>query len=505
MKYSNKKILFAILSAAILLGGCKKGFLDINQDPNRVTDDNVTPELIFAAAAEGTGATNIGLRANGAGARGPMQFAQNWIGYMASNGDFAREQTETSYDIDFGFGNVLFTSRYNVLFDLHQAEVKGLASGDTAIAGASIILSAKIFQELTDLFGNIPYTEAFKVKETTRPIYDKAPDIYASLQRRLDTAINYLQLTPPVKFETADIVNNGDTEKWIKFANTLKLRLLIRQSEMPGFDPSAEITKIMANGGVLGVGESISVNPGYSNDVDKQSPFYANYGFTPTGNKATTSFNANEYILNILSSSSDPRIGRFFTKAGSNYIGCVYGDDPGNIPGGSSCSYFGPALIKSPAQDQWIMPSYESLFLKAEAIARGWMPGNEVTAYQDAVTESFTWLGVPNAATEAASYMSNEASANWINAGTTALSKAKFIAFQKYIANTCIDALESYSDQRRLHFLTDNSYISVNPSRVSNMLPLRLLYPQSEYTTNGENVLKEGTIDPFSSKLFWEP
>ena len=60
-------------------------------------------------------------------------------------------------------------------------------------------------------------------------------------------------------------------------------------------------------------------------------------------------------------------------------------------------------------------------------------------------------------------------------------------------------------DQRRLSFLTDNAYISVNPGAVSNKLPLRLLYPQSEYTTNAENVLKQGTINALTTKLFWEP
>jgi hypothetical protein len=150
------------------------------------------------------------------------------------------------------------------------------------------------------------------------------------------------------------------------------------------------------------------------------------------------------------------------------------------------------------------MPSYESLFLYAEAVARGWVAGDAQAAYAEAVTESFVWTGVPDPQTAATDYMANNAIANWANAGTTPLQKAKFIAFQKYIANTGIDPLESYSDQRRLNFLPAG-YISVDPGRVSNKLPLRLLYPQSEYTTNGENVQKEGTIDPFTSKIFWEP
>jgi hypothetical protein len=151
------------------------------------------------------------------------------------------------------------------------------------------------------------------------------------------------------------------------------------------------------------------------------------------------------------------------------------------------------------------MPSFESLFLKAEAIARGWMPGDAKTAFEDAITESFVWLNVPDAQNAAASYIAdNPDIADWSNAGTTADDRDRFVVFQKYIAMCCIDPREAWADERRLHFLPAG-FISVNPNRISNTLPLRLLYPQSEYTTNGENVLKEGTINQFTTKIFWQP
>jgi len=388
MKNISKQFLLTVMSAGILFSSCKKDFLDINSNPNSPTDDNITPELIFTSAAEGVGATSVGARANGAGARSSMQFAQNWVGYMASNGDFARDNTETSYDIDFSFGNTLFLTRYGVLYDLHQAEVKGLATGDTAVAAASIILSAKMFQELVDLFGNLPYKQAFQPDLYPRPDYDKAEDIYADLQKRLDTAIEYMGKTAPAAFESADIVNHGDQEKWIKLANTIKLRLLIRQSEKLTAPPTEEIAKIMATGGVLEAGESVSVNPGYANEEDKQSPFYANYGFTVTNNRATTSTNANEYIINLLSTTNDPRIERLFTPVGAAFIGNPYGLPAGDLFPGASSSYFGPGIVASPEQDQWIMPSYESLFFKAEAIARGWMTGDAGATVEEAIRES---------------------------------------------------------------------------------------------------------------------
>src|SRR5205085_1492469 len=116
-------------------------------------------------------------------------------------------------------------------------------------------------------------------------------------------------------------------------------------------------------------------------------------------------------------------------------------------------SYTGPGLIgeglddgTGATKDKWILPSFENMFFKAEAIARGWLPGDARAAYENAVTESFVWLGVPDAEAEAQAYYGNPENevANWDFAGSSVASQVDFIAFQKYIALTCIDPLESY-------------------------------------------------------------
>ena len=494
----NKTIFSILLVALVVFTSCKKNFLDINADPNRVTADNVTPELIFTQAATAVGARQATVN---------LRFLNQWMGYLAGPGDFAIDQTETSYNIDFQFGDAFWQNQYNVLFDLYQAKQKSFAEGDPVLAGASMILSAKLWQELVDIYGDVPYSQAFQNDVTRTPVYDKDVAIYASLQKSLDTAVGYMKKTAKSTFKSVDVVNNGDQAKWIKFANTLKLRLLIRQSQVSGFNPSSEIAKIVSNNtaNILRSGGTVSENPGYGDETNKQSPFYANYGFTPTGTDANTSLRANVYLVNILTSTSDPRLKRIFAPlSNGSVVGTTFGLFSGN-PLGANSSKFGPGLIGSASQDQWILTSVESLFLEAEAIARGWLTGNAQTAYMNAVTESFIWLGVPNAATAASTYMTNNAIANWANAGGTPLSQAKFIAFQKYIALAGLDPLETWADLRRINMIPNSGYISVNPSRISNTLPLRLLYPQSEYTTNSENVNGEGTINQFTTKLFWEP
>ena len=395
---------------------------------------------------------------------------------------------------------------YNVLFDLHLAKTKALVSGDdTALAAASMILSAELFQDLVDMFGDVPYSQAFNNDASQHPAYDKAQDIYKDLLASLDTAVEYMSAPAPISFASVDIAFHGDQTKWIKAANTIRLRLLLRQSEVLDSKPTDELNKIQQTGGVLGVGESLSVNPGYVNELNKQSPIYSVAGYTPEGAKATAVDGANAYIINILQLSNDPRISRFFLPVNGTYAGNVYGSTPGDMNTGANTSYFGPGVAGSATQDQWIIPSFESMFLQAEAVARGWLPGDAKTAYQNAVTESFVWLGVPDAETAASQYLSNADIANWDNAGSSIQSQVDFIVYQKYIAMCVIDPLEAWCDQRRLHFLPDNDFLSANPSRISNILPVRLLYPQTEYTTNAENVQAEGNIDQFTSKIFWQP
>jgi hypothetical protein len=301
----------------------------------------------------------------------------------------------------------------------------------------------------------------------------------------------------------------GNAQKWIRFANTIKLRLLIRQSEVPGFNPAPDLAKIVANGGVLVSAETAAVNPGYENAVGKQNPYYASYGLTPTGTKASESVRANAYLVNIYKSNNDPRLARVYlpaqtpANASDPYVGTVYGAAPNTAFGGAQTSYIGPGLAASASQSQWVTTSVESLFLYAEAVARGWFAGDPKVAYQNAVRESFIWLGVPSAVSAANTYMANNASANWDNAGTSGAQQARFIVYQKYIALAGINALEAWNDYRRMG-VPVNPPISVTPGRLGNGLPVRLPYPIAEYVTNATNVQSQGTINIFSSKIFWD-
>lgn len=498
----NKNILKLSLLAVVLIASSCSDFLDVNKDPNRVTGDNITPDLIFTQAENAMGQRQATR----------FIFMNNWMGYWSRSGTFVVEQEETTYKVPNTFGENNWDQAYNILFDLNQVKVRALVAKDSVLTGASIVLSAKLWQETVDQFGAVPYTQAFDYIKYPRPAYDKATDIYADLLVQLDRAISYLDAkAPKSSFAKTDIIFARGTDlsdavtKWIKLANTIKLRIFLRQSEK-GFTPTAaQISKITTDGGFLVAGEDVSVNPGYSNQTDKQNPFYAAFGLTPAGAPATTNNKPNNYFRTLLGV-TDPRLTRFYA---SPITATDYGALGGNkIPNGATIvgSEIGPGLAGSSLQDQFILPSFESLFFQAEATLRGWLPGGDAAAkslYESAVTESFVWLGVPSASTAATTYLTTETKAIWPTTGTVA-DKVKFVAYQKYIALCGIDAIESWSDLRRGMLTLPAGYLSNNAVRAAS-LPNVLPYPQTEITTNLANLPTRTGAAIFTEKLFWQP
>ena len=516
-QFLNKKT-FLVATAALGLGiaGCKKSFLDINDNPNAVTEQNVTPELIFPAGASRAAAISSSAT-----------FLENWMGYFSTAGDYAIDQEETSYNLSTTFNSGQWTGRYDILFDLEQTRKKAVAEGDTVLAGAAIIISSKLWQELVDLYGNIPFTQALNIAQTSTPAYDKDSTVYRLLHANLDQAISYMHGTarPTYASVIGNIVHIGlngsgtaiSQANWIRFANTLKLRMLIRTSEVatPGINRTAELAKIVANGGVLQAGQSVLFNPGYANSTGKQTPFYAQYGFTPTNTDGNAIARANKYTVDTLSAKNDARLARLYrgagvtspTQTGGSVVGTRYGQATGN-PFGNVSSKMGMGTTgTTAATDMWLFTSVESLFLQAEAIQRGWLTGTPATAYSTAVIESFRWLGVPGpvlstspADSTALAYI---AANPYINPTS--------LAYQKYYAMNSIDPIEAYCDYRRLGVPANSaSFLSANPSRhAGSKLPNRLLYPQEEYSLNFDNVNAQGDINKdnifTTAKIFWQP
>lgn len=489
-----KNIRFSLLAvcAMLLLGSCKKSFWDINNDPNQPTENSVSPELATAAQLNASAARNATA----------YDFLQRYMGYWSASGSYSRASVEMSYNITNDFGTGIWNGVYYTVSQYRAIGKKAEAANMKFYAGIAKIMEAHEMAALVDLYGDVPYTNAFDLTGNIRPSYDKGEDIYKSLIPLIDAGLASIKAaSADINIGTQDIIFKGDKTKWAKFANTLKLRLLIHTSKAGTFNVSQEIAKINTEGsGFLGNGLGAMAQPGYTSD--KPNPYYNAHLFLVNGNEADNYNRANVFTLDLMKSLNDPRYTKVYRPAKTTglYRGTIYGADPADANNSDNTSGpgFGPA--PTPSSPMWLMSSPEAMFLVAEATARGWITGDAKTAYENAVKESFVFLGLT--AADATTYLAGSNSrVAWPTTGNMQ-DQIAVIAWQKYFALTSIQANETFTDWRRLGVVQPP--LSVSPERGSNQIPRRLLYPTTEYSYNADNVKGVGTVTAYSPKIFWD-
>lgn len=487
------RISIIAFSLVLLLGSCKKDFLDINQDPNRPTENNITPDLATAAQL------NISAFRNAS----TYDMFQRYMGYWSASGSFSRSTVEMSYNITNGTLAGLFENVYYTVGQYRSIGAKAAATDWKFYQGISKIMEAHEMAILVDMYGDVPYTKAFDLTGNIRPAYDKGEDIYKALLPLIDAGLTLIKASTgnDANIATQDIIFKGNKTNWAKFANSLKLRLITHTSKSSTFNIPAEIAKIVAEGsGFLGNGVGASAQPGYT--VDKPNPYYNAHLFLSNGNEADNYNRANNFSLNLFTSLNDPRSARVYrpAKTGGGFKGTDYGADPITTNGSDNTSGpgFGPAPL--PSSPMWLMTSVESMFLVAEATARGWLAGDAKVAFENAVRESFTFLGLTTG--QADTYLTNtDAKVAWPAAGTLD-DKIAVIMWQKYFGLNGIQANETFNDWRRLGVVQPP--LSIAPERGNNVIPRRLLYPTSEYSYNADNIKGLGTVTPYTPKVFWD-
>jgi hypothetical protein len=208
---------------------------------------------------------------------------------------------------------------------------------------------------------------------------------------------------------------------------------------------------------------------------------------------------AGQDACDFLTTNNDPRKLRFFTANTStgtavkgNYFGALV------LEPAITSSKIGPGLLQAFNQPCPIISDFESLFLQAEAVQRGIITGNAQTLYETAVTRSIVYMGGTSAA--AATYLAQPLANVGFAASTN---KVKAIVTQKWVALNGLSALPIWTDYRRTGF-PDFLHFSADPYRLNDTPPVRLYYPQTEISTNNDNVLAQGDINLFISKIFWQ-
>jgi hypothetical protein len=497
----KKQIRFILLFAfSIISIGCSD-FLDVNDDPNNPTVS--TPSLTLPVVQRDLLALNSRS----------MNYIGNFMVYnWATPSNWSTNQDLVRYNITTNtLDNVWETSYADILKNANYIE--NYEKGEINYIAYKIIsnvIKGFQYQYLVDLYGNVPYTEANLRAANLTPTYDDAETIYKDLIDKLtEAAISATNL--PSVYEnpgTQDIMFSGDMQKWAQFANTVKLRLLIRMSATgQNAYITDEIAKIDSNGAGY-ITSDATGNPGYTDDTDKQNPFFAYVGSaagqtTPTDRNDFTV--ATDFTLDYLfSTTHDPRGERIYAEADA---GGYHGAEQSTVLPATGftnddLSHVGPGLLINSEQDQPIMLHSEALLLQAEAIVRGYISGGDAAAklkYEEAIISSFNFLKVPNPNTSAQTYFNQTLpNVSWDNSSN----KLAAIAVQKWVALNGVNGAESWIEFTRTGF-PSNLPVPVEANSASQR-PVRLLYPASELSRNPLNVPVQTQAAIFTNVPFWK-
>jgi len=384
--------------------------------------------------------------------------------------------------------------------------------------------------------------------------------------RQIDTAIVLIKSAdesdagPDASLVTNDIMFGenlfpGSTiadmkTRWVQFANTLKLRILTKfmnggletnsagtigttASYVQGVDLATEFAIIQVEGsGFLDF--DAEVQPGYQSD--KGNPFYNLYVADDAGSATSGSvyYKGNSYSVGNLDGtdpgyygySTDPRKYLFYSANSLNkYRGVDYGAPSSTANAAKMLSGIGSGLYRGVDQPQWILTAAESYFLQAECMNRLFLPGDPALAVNNGISASIISLGgssvdVDDYIAANAGYPDVDYTATDDPAIDSSATGGLFtIISQKWFALNGIAPYEVWSDYRRIdfspsihHFVYGSSVdfdpgpaISVYPANTKTEIPVRLLYPQSEYLYNPVNVGAQPSTGSYPfTHIFWD-
>lgn len=496
--------IFVLAAGVLTLSACEK-FLDVNDNPNRPVSENLAlnaklPAALISTVNQETGQMN--------------QLGAFWVGYWGTTSEaanqFFNEKTYNGVGLRLTRdGLKIWEGSYNTLLYYQLIKVQAQQEGALFYSGIAKIMQGWHFIHLVDIYNNVPFEEALQGTQYIAPKYEDGKSVYEKSLNLISEGMNDIKAAAPTNAPgAADVIFGGNKTLWYKFANTIKLRALVHQSQAAnqGYI-TAEIQKITQEGsGYLGLGENAYAQPGYLNTAGKMNPFWETY-YRNVGGQTTShiSLRPTVYVISKYSSLNDPRLSSLYVPVNTAYNGVLFGNPivDNQYNAASTSAFRGPnenggqpaGLFKKFDQPSVLLGSFESLFLQAEAAQRGWISGTAKNFYEQAITESFKYMQV--AATAFTAYNDQPA----VNLDQAA-DKIERIIEQKWLALNSISSLEAWSDYRRLGFPAIPNSLQARPAATSR--PLRLMYPESEIQTNNAEVTRQGDDAVTTGFIWWD-
>jgi hypothetical protein len=457
MKIYTKTITFILLFSIIL--SCTKDFEKTNIDPHTAVD--VQPEFLM------------------------RKVWYDYLDNMAYEGFVAGNllgQYFTAIDFNLFDRHSLSEPQYggkpwNFIYEnLNDNEILIKKSQENkafeVYYGPALVFKAYTTMALTDLYGDVPFSQALQGKEgVTLPAYDKQEDIYLKeggildLLGKAEIALN--AYNGAIKLQ-GDIIYNGNLEKWIKLARSLKLKALIRISAVA--DVRAEINSLVTAGGMI---ENSTDNAFFSFNTSPPNNFRMSTAKTGDYNL----FIMSATIDSILSISEDPRKDVYFRPTASNaskFKGLLNGPDASRLSITTADFSLTGRIFREDAGKlkAIVMGSYETAFLISEAIVKGFVHGNAQYWYEKGIMDGMEWwnISMPSNFLQKESVKYDE---------TKAMQQ---IITQKWMVNI-MNGYEGWIEYRRTGFpALKNVAASLN----NQLIPVRMPYPASEAALNNE-------------------
>lgn len=499
------KYSFFFLVLLLQLSSCDQ-FFDVNSNPNSPNTDNLPlsaklPGALVATVNQETQQINQ-IGAFWGGYWGTSnEGANQFFDLKTYNGPGIRSQRDGIPVWENGYNNILY-------FRLIQDEAE--LQGAYFYAGVSKIMQGWLFLRLVDFYNNVPFDQAAQGNTYLNPEYEPGELVYQKAVDLITAGVADLKVSNTSASQNAgDLLFAGETSMWLKFANTVKLRALIRQSEKGNQSYiSSQIQAIVQEGsGFLALGESALINPGYLNSAGKMNPVWENYYRTTDGKTTANHLNIRptQYLIDAMSSKNDPRLASLYQEANGQIRGVIFGNpDAGNsdYDAAATSAFKGPSennneptgIFHSLSQSSVLMGSAESLFLQAEAAARGWISSDAKSLYEQAIRASFEYYKTDLSAID--SYLSQEDVD--LSQASNPISR---IIEQKWLALNSVSSIEAWSDYRRLGL---PNFPRTAATGIEGR-PYRLMYPETERGTNLANVELQGNDIITEAKIWWMP
>ncbi|TDB65175.1 SusD/RagB family nutrient-binding outer membrane lipoprotein [Arundinibacter roseus] len=477
MKKNIKISLMGALMATALVACEPSDFGDMNIDPNRPSVP-VTSNLLTASQQ---------------GLIGPITDSQPTL--------YSQQISEKFYTENSRYGTAQFSfngfysgplANLELIIQLNTDEAtKAVAAQNGAnnnqIAVARI-LKAFMYWHMTDRWGDIPYSQALLGRENFTPVYDSQEAIYNSLFTELKEAS--AQITSGTI--AGDMLLKGNLNLWKKFANTIRLNMALRLSEVSPAKARTEFASAFADGVISSNADNVVF--AFLADENNDNPWEDRF-------QTRLDFNVSKPMVDLLKANNDPRLPIFADKAvlTQEYVGMPYGLEQGAagaIPNGQ-VSFLGIAMRRQTSPG-YLMTYSQTQFMLAEGALRNWISGDAETFYNEAIKASFDQYGV-NSGTVHADYIAQSGVAFDASKGLEQIITQKWVAL-------FLNGYEAWAEWRRTGFpvLTPPAS-TISPSGI---IPTRQGYPTTERDLNGINYNAAlqglGGKDDLDGKVWWD-